>query len=80
MAAVFCVLMQPSLAGPHREYYDTLGVSPTATQQEIKKAFRRLSQQYHPDLNPAPEATEKFSNINNAYEVLSDSEKRRKYD
>ncbi|CAD8182611.1 unnamed protein product [Paramecium octaurelia] len=65
----------------HREYYDILGVSPNASVQDIKKAYRKLSQQYHPDRNQGdPGANEKFSKINVAYEVLSDPEQRKKYD
>lgn len=62
-------------------YYLTLGVSQKATLQEIKLAFRRLARQYHPDLNPGdPVSAEKFKQISQAYDVLSDSAKRRRYD
>lgn len=64
-----------------RDYYDILGVSRTASEEEIRKAFRKLARKYHPDMNKNnKEAEEKFKEINEAYEVLSDSEKRRKYD
>ncbi|MEJ7620849.1 MAG: molecular chaperone DnaJ [Aquificaceae bacterium] len=63
-----------------RDYYEVLGVPRNATQEEIKKAYRRLARKYHPDFNKDPEAQEKFKEINEAYQVLSDPEKRKLYD
>lgn len=65
----------------NKDYYDMLGVSKTADDKEIKKAYRKLAMKYHPDKNPGDkEAEEKFKEINEAYEVLSDAEKRNIYD
>ncbi len=64
-----------------KDYYDILGVDRNATDAEIKKAYRKLARQYHPDINPGNKAAEaRFKEINEAYEVLSDQEKRAKYD
>jgi curved DNA-binding protein len=71
------------MAVQFRDYYETLGVSKTASADEIKSAFRKLARKHHPDLAKAKEkaaAEEKFKQINEAYEVLSDPEKRTKYD
>lgn len=62
------------------EFYKILGIPKTASDQEIKKAYRKMSLQYHPDRNPSPDAEEKIRKINEAYEVLSDETKRREYD
>jgi DnaJ-class molecular chaperone len=61
-------------------YYDILGILPTASNEEIKKAYRSMSLKYHPDRNQSEESTQKFQQISEAYEVLSDSEKKANYD
>ncbi len=63
-----------------RDYYEVLGVSKGASDDEIKKAYRKLSKQFHPDVNKAPDAEEKFKEISEAYEVLSDAQRRAAYD
>jgi curved DNA-binding protein len=65
----------------YKDYYQTLGVGRSASEAEIKKAYRKLALKFHPDRNPgSKEAEEKFKDINEAYQVLSDTEKRRRYD
>ena len=64
----------------YKDYYKTLGVPKNATTDDIKKAYRKLARQHHPDVNRKPEAEKKFKEINEANEVLSDPEKRKRYD
>ncbi len=65
-----------------KDYYHILGVSQNASQEQIKKAYRKLAMQYHPDRNPGKEpwANEKFKEINEAFGVLGDPQKRQQYD
>ncbi|MGN0330889.1 MAG: DnaJ domain-containing protein [Kineothrix sp.] len=64
-----------------RNYYQVLGMEQTASPEEIKKAYRRLSKKYHPDMNPeSPEARKRFQEISEAYAVLGNEEKRKAYD
>ncbi|MEW3594439.1 DnaJ domain-containing protein, partial [Enterococcus entomosocium] len=63
-----------------RDYYEVLGLQKGASDDEIKKAYRKLSKQYHPDINKEPDAEAKFKEISEAYEILSDSQKRAAYD
>ncbi|QSV45395.1 DnaJ C-terminal domain-containing protein [Geobacter benzoatilyticus] len=64
----------------YQDYYAILGVGKTATQEEVQRAYRKLARKYHPDINKESTAEEKFKQINEAYEVLGDPEKRAKYD
>ena len=71
-----CVIMAEK-----RDYYEVLGLQKGASEEEIKKAFRKMAMKYHPDKNPGDkEAEEKFKEISEAYEILSDEEKRKQYD
>ncbi|MEW6713175.1 MAG: DnaJ domain-containing protein, partial [Candidatus Riflebacteria bacterium] len=63
-----------------RDYYEVLGVPKNADEAELKKAFRNLARQYHPDVNKNEDAVEKFKEINEAYQILSDQQKRSAYD
>lgn len=67
-------------ANPRKDYYDILGVDEGASQEEIKEAYKKLAKKYHPDRSDEPNAEEKFKEIGEAYAVLSDEEKRQKYD
>ena len=65
----------------YKDYYKILGIDKKASQEEIKKVYRKLAKKYHPDANPGDKkAEDKFKDISEAYEVLSDKEKRSKYD
>lgn len=64
----------------YKDYYEILGVKRDATQQEIKSAYRKLARKYHPDVNKSSDAQNKFKDINEAYEVLGDENKRKRYD
>src|SRR5713101_4038551 len=64
----------------YKDYYKTLGVPKNDSTDDIKKAYRKLARQYHPDVNKKPDAEKRFKEINEAHEVLSDPEKRKRYD
>ncbi len=68
------------MAAQPRDYYDVLGVSKTASAEELKRAYRNLAKKYHPDVNSSPDAAEKFKEVQAAYDTLSDDSKRRMYD
>ena len=69
------------MAEQKRDYYEVLGVAKGASEDEIKKAYKKMARKYHPDLNPGDKtAEEKFKEVNEAYEVLSDANKKARYD
>jgi molecular chaperone DnaJ len=72
-------MSQETMAGK-RDYYQVLEINRSASADEVRRAYRRMARQYHPDLNPSSEAEERFKEINEAYEVLSDSDRRASYD
>eukprot|EP01083_Nonionella_stella_P245671 853641_1 len=75
-----CIQYFNAASSQKKDYYETLGVDKNAKDTEIKKAFYKLAKQWHPDANKAPEAKDKFSEINEAYQILSNKEKRAQYD
>uniref|UniRef100_A0A8D1YXP8 DnaJ homolog subfamily B member 9 n=1 Tax=Sus scrofa TaxID=9823 RepID=A0A8D1YXP8_PIG len=75
-----CILMITELILASKSYYDILGVPKSASERQIKKAFHKLAMKYHPDKNKSPDAEAKFREIAEAYETLSDANRRKEYD
>ncbi|KAK1789583.1 hypothetical protein P4O66_015486 [Electrophorus voltai] len=80
LTVAVCVLMITELLLAEQDYYEVLGVPRDASERQIKKAFHKLAMKYHPDKNKKPDAETKFREIAEAYETLSDAERRREYD
>lgn len=80
LSSLLLICIPHGFGEEEEDYYKLLGLSKDASEKEIKKAFRKLAIKYHPDKNNDPDAREKFEKIANAYDVLSDPEKRRQYD
>src|SRR5436305_14302032 len=68
------------MAVEYKDYYEVLGLPRDASQDDIRRAYRKLARRYHPDLNQESDAEERFKEVSEAYEVLSDAEKRERYD
>ncbi len=64
----------------YKDYYAVLGIDRNATQDDVRKAYRNLAKKYHPDVNKSPGSEERYKEINEAYEVLKDSDKRQRYE
>ena len=64
----------------YKNYYEILNINRKSSKEEIRSSFRKLAKKYHPDTNKTPEAENMFKNINEAYDILTDDEKRKKYD
>ncbi|XP_077121193.1 dnaJ homolog subfamily B member 9 [Ranitomeya variabilis] len=75
-----CILLISEVILANKTYYDILGVTKNASERQIKKAFHKLAMKYHPDKNKSPDAEAKFREIAEAYEILSDENKRKEYD
>ncbi|KAL7064960.1 hypothetical protein AAHC03_04903 [Spirometra sp. Aus1] len=80
LGLAFFVFLSVAFAGKTPDYYEILGLARGCSTQEVKAAYRKLARIYHPDKNESPDASEKFREIAEAYEVLSDEERRRVYD
>lgn len=80
MKFILLMLFLVTIIGASKDLYDILGISKDASEKEVKSAFRQLSKKFHPDKNPSPEADEIFIEINEAYEILSNPEKKANYD
>lgn len=80
LQVTFVLMLLVALVIAGKDYYKILNVAKTASSADIKRAYRKLSLKYHPDKNPSPDAAQKFAEIAQAYDVLSDAEKRQAYD